>query len=182
MRGRWRGKAPERGFTMELGGGVTGDNPDLLLAVAFDASERPLGFLRLTPCFGEEPGWSLDLMQRDPDAPNGMTEFLIANAALALGERGFRRLSMNFAAWGRLFDSGARLTLPQRMLRKVAEVLNPYFQIKSLRDFNAKFDPRWVPRSIVVEDPAAMAKVGLLYASVEGFLNVPVIGRYLAPR
>lgn len=182
IRERWRGKAPERGFTMELGGGVTGDNPDLLLAVAFDASERPLGFLRLTPCFGEEPGWSLDLMQRDPDAPNGMTEYLIANAALALGERGFRRLSMNFAAWGRLFDSGARLTLPQRMLKKIAEVLNPYFQIKSLRDFNAKFDPRWVPRSIVVEDPAAMPKVGLLYASVEGFLNVPVISRYLAPR
>ena len=89
---------------------------------------------------------------------------------------------MNFAAWGRLFDSGARLTLPQRMLRKLAEVLNPYFQIKSLRDFNAKFDPDWVPRSIVVEDPAAMPKVGLLYASIEGFLNVPVIGRYLAPR
>jgi lysyl-tRNA synthetase, class II len=182
IRARWRGKAPERGFTMELGGGGTGDNPDLLLAVAYDASERPLGFLRLTPCFGDDPGWSLDLMQRDPDAPNGMTEFLIANAALALGERGFTRLSMNFAAWGRLFDSGARLTLPQRMLKKLAEVLNPYFQIKSLRDFNAKFDPEWVPRSIVVEDPAAMAKVGLLYASVEGFLDVPVLGRYLAPR
>jgi lysyl-tRNA synthetase, class II len=182
IRERWRGKAPERGFTMELGGGVRGDNPDLLLAVAYDASERPLGFLRLTPCFGDDPGWSLDLMQRDPNAPNGMTEFLIANAALALGERGFQRLSMNFAAWGRLFDSGARLTVPQRMLKKVAEVLNPYFQIKSLRDFNAKFDPEWVPRSIVVEDPAAMPKVGLLYASVEGFLDVPVIGRYLAPR
>jgi lysyl-tRNA synthetase len=182
IRERWRGKAPERGFTMELGGGVRGDNPDLLLAIAYDASDRPLGFLRLTPCFGDDPGWSLDLMQRDPDAPNGMTEYLIANTALALGERGFGRLSMNFAAWGRLFDSGAHLTLPQRMLRKLAEVLNPYFQIKSLRDFNAKFDPEWVPRSIVVEDPAAMPKVGLLYASIEGFLNLPVIGRYLAPR
>ena len=150
--------------------------------VAFDGDERPVAFLRLVPCFGEEPGYSLDLMQRDPSAVNGVTEYLIANAALALGERGYRRLSMNFAAWGRLFDSGARLTLPQRMLKKLAEVLNPYFQIKSLRDFNAKFDPEWVPRSIVVEDPAAMAKVGLLYASVEGFLDVPVLGRYLAPR
>ena len=28
-------------------------------------------------------------MRRDPDAPNGMTEFLIANTALALDERGF---------------------------------------------------------------------------------------------
>jgi lysyl-tRNA synthetase class 2 len=182
IRERWRGKAPERGFTMELGGGVRGENPDFLLAVALDSEERPFGFLRLVPCFGPDPGWSLDLMQRDPDAPNGMTEFLIANAALALGERGFRRLSMNFAAWGRLFDAGAELSLGQRIARKLAEVLNPYFQIKSLRDFNAKFDPRWAPRSIMVEDVGSMPTVGLLYASVEGFLNLPFVGRRLEPR
>jgi lysyl-tRNA synthetase, class II len=177
IRERWRGKAPERGFTMELGGGVRGQNPDFLLAVAFQAeSERPDGFLRLVPCYGDEPGWSLDLMQRDPDAPNGMTEFLIANTALALGERGFTKLSMNFAAWGRLFDAGAELKLSQRALKRVAELLNPYFQIKSLRDFNAKFDPRWVPRAIVIEDVAQMPKVGLLYASVEGFVNLPLVG------
>ena len=68
------------------------------------------------------------------------------------------------------------------MLKKIAEVLNPFFQIESLRDFNEKFEPEWLPRSIVVEDPAAMPKVGLLYASVEGFLNVPVVGRYLVPQ
>jgi lysyl-tRNA synthetase, class II len=182
IRERWRGKAPERGFTMELGGGVRGENPDFLLAVAFDSEEHPLGFLRLVPCFGPDPGWSLDLMQRDPEAPNGMTEFLIANAALALGERGFTRLSMNFAAWGRLFDTGAELSLGQRIAKKIAEVLNPYFQIKSLRDFNAKFDPRWAPRSIMVEDVGSMPTVGLLYASVEGFLNLPLVGGRLEPR
>ena len=182
IRERWRGKAPERGFTMELGGGVRGENPDFLLAVAFDSEEHPLGFLRLVPCFGADPGWSLDLMQRDPEAPNGITEFLIANAALALGERGFTRLSMNFAAWGRLFDTGAELSLGQRIAKKIAEVLNPYFQIKSLRDFNAKFDPRWAPRSIMVEDVGSMPTVGLLYASVEGFLNLPLVGGRLEPR
>jgi lysyl-tRNA synthetase len=183
IRERWRGKAPERGFTMELGGGVRGENPDFLLAVAFESeSETPVGFLRLVPCYGDDPGWSLDLMQRNPDAPNGMTEFLIANAALALGERGFRKLSMNFAAWGRLFDAGARLTVRQQVLKKMAEVLNPYFQIKSLRDFNAKFNPRWVPRAIVVEEVAQMPKVGLLYASVEGFVNLPVVGKRLEAR
>jgi lysyl-tRNA synthetase len=183
IRERWRGKAPERGFTMELGGGVRGENPDFLLAVAFESeSERPIGFLRLVPCYGQDPGWSLDLMQRDPEAPNGMTEFLIANAALALGERGFRKLSMNFAAWGRLFDAGARLTPSQRVLKKAAEVLNPYFQIKSLRDFNQKFNPHWVPRAIVVEEVAQMPKVGLLYASVEGFVNLPVVGKRLEAR
>jgi lysylphosphatidylglycerol synthetase-like protein (DUF2156 family) len=121
-------------------------------------------------------------MQRNPDSANGLTEFMIANAALALGERGFGRFSMNFAAWGRLFDSEVERTPAQRALAVFARVLNPFFQIKSLRDFNAKFDPEWLPRSIVVEDPAAMPKVGVLYASVEGFLNLPVVGRYLVPR
>jgi len=181
IRERWRGKAPERGFTMELGGGVCGTDPDLLLAVAFDADERPVAFLRLVPCFGNDPGYSRDLMQRELHAVNGITDFLIANTALALGERGFHRLSMNFAAWGRLFDTTARLSLSERAQKRVAEVLNPYFQIKSLRDFNAKFDPQWLPRSIVIESPAAMPKVGILYASVEGFLSVPVVGRYLVP-
>src|SRR5256885_11295876 len=120
-------------------------------------------------------------MQRAPDAANGLTEFLIANTALALGERGFRRLSMNFAAWGRLFDATARLSPAQRLLAVFARVLNPFFQIKSLRDFNEKFDPEWLSRSIVVEDPAAVPTVGLLYASVEGFLNLPLVGRYLVP-
>jgi lysylphosphatidylglycerol synthetase-like protein (DUF2156 family) len=170
---------------MELGGGVRGENPDFLLAVAFESdSERPDGFLRLVPCYGPEPGWSLDLMQRDPDAPNGMTEYLIANTALALGERGFTKLSMNFAAWGRLFDAGARLTAGQRVQKRVAEVLNPYFQIKSLRDFNSKFDPHWVPRAIVIEEVSQMPKVGLLYASVEGFvnLNLPGMARHAPAR
>jgi lysyl-tRNA synthetase, class II len=181
IRERWRGKAPERGFTMELGGGVRGANPDLLLAVACDGDEQPVAFLRLVPCFGDAPGYSLDLMQRDPDAVNGVTEFLIANAALALGERGFVRLSMNFAAWGRLFDERAKLSLAERAQRSIAKALNPFFQIESLRDFNAKFDPEWLPRAIVVSSPASMPKVGLLYASVEGFVNVPLIGRYLVP-
>lgn len=33
----------------------------------------------------------------------------------------------------------------------------------------------------MIDDPAAMPKVGLLYASVEGFLDLPVVGRYLVP-
>lgn len=181
IRRRWRGDAPERGFTMELGRDVKGENPDFLLAVAFGADRKPLGFLRLVPCFGEDPGWSLDLMQRDPDAPNGMTEYLIANSALALGRQGFRRLSMNFAAWGRLFDDSTRLTLPQKALRKMTSVLNPFFQIESLRNFNAKFDPEWWPRSIVIEEIESAPKVSLLYATSEGFLSIPLIGDKLIP-
>jgi lysylphosphatidylglycerol synthetase-like protein (DUF2156 family) len=93
--------------------------------------------------------------------------------ATELGARGFRRLSLNFATWGRLFADGAALNPAQRIQRRIGQLLSPYFQITSLRDFNAKFDPQWVPRTIVVEDLGSIPRVGLLYAAVEGFVRLP---------
>ena len=178
---RWRGDAEERGFTMESDREVEGLDEDKLLALCRDKSGRAVGFLRLVPSYGADPGYSLDLMRREPDAPNGLTEFLISESSLALGRQGFDRLSMNFAAWGRLFGEGGDLSVSDRMLRSLARGLDPFFQVKSLRDFNQKFRPEWLPRSIVIEDPAAMPKVGMLYASVEGFLDLPLVGRFLRP-
>ncbi len=177
----WRGKEPERGFTMTTSREVEGTEADLLLAIAFDGDDRPDGFLRLVPCYGADPGYSLDLMRRRPASENGITEYLLARTAIELGEHGFRRLSMNFAAWGRLFAEDAQLGWRARGQRWIATRLNPYFQIKSLRDFNAKFNPEWVGRSIVIDEPGQMPRVGVLYASVEGFIKIPVVGRYLVP-
>jgi lysyl-tRNA synthetase, class II len=178
----WRKGAPERGFTMELGEDVEGTNPDFVLAVARDRdSERVEGFLRFVPVYGDEPGYSLDLMRRRPTSTNGMTEFLIARAAQALGARGFKRLSLNFAAWGRLLDSAEDAGLSARLQRLMAKGLNPFFQIQSLRDFNQKFGPEWVPRSVVIDDASDLPRIAMLYASVEGFLEVPVLSHVLEP-
>jgi len=178
----WRKGAPERGFTMELGEDVEGTNPDFVIAVAREQKGgRVAGFLRFVPVYGEEPGYSLDLMRRRPDSANGLTEYLIAEAALALGARGFKRLSLNFAAWGRLLDSAASDGLSGRVQRLMAKGLNPFFQIQSLRDFNQKFGPEWVPRSVVIDDVSDLPRVAMLYASVEGFLEVPVLSRALEP-
>jgi lysyl-tRNA synthetase class 2 len=178
----WRKGAPERGFTMELGEDVEGTNPDFVLAIARDrASERVEGFLRFVPVYGAEPGYSLDLMRRRPTSTNGMTEFLIARAAQALGARGFKRLSLNFAAWGRLLDSAEDAGLSGRLQRLMAKGLNPFFQIQSLRDFNQKFGPEWVPRSVVIDDASDLPRIAMLYAGVEGFLEVPVLSKVLEP-
>jgi lysyl-tRNA synthetase class 2 len=178
----WRQGAPERGFTMELGEDVAGELHDFVLAVARGKDGTPAGFLRFVPAYSaDEPGYSLDLMRRRPDSVNGMTEYLIANAAIALGEQGVKRLSLNFAAWGRLLDSASGAGFWGRVQRGVARGLNPFFQIQSLRDFNQKFDPEWLPRSMVVDDLGDLPKVALLYASVEGFLELPVVGKLLVP-
>jgi lysyl-tRNA synthetase len=177
----WRDGSPERGFTMELGEEVEGVQHDFVIAIAREKGDRVAGFLRFVPVYGAEPGYSLDLMRRRPDSANGLTEYLISEAALALGARGFKRLSLNFAAWGRLLDSAEDAGLSGKLQRLMAKGLNPFFQIQSLRDFNQKFDPEWVPRSIVLDDVSDLPRVAMLYASVEGFLDVPVLSRVLEP-
>ena len=181
---RWRGKHPERGFTMSLSQDVRGPgaDPGFLLCVAEDAEGRPGGFLRLVPAYGPSFGYTLDLMRHDPDAPNGMTEFLIASTATALGARGVARLSMNFAMWGRLFADDVPFTPAQRAARWAVGALNPFFQIKSLHDFNAKFDPEWLPRVLAYRRRADLPRVGLRYAGAEGFLALPGLGELLVPR
>ncbi len=178
---QWRHGAPERGFTMELGQDVEGAEPDFAIALTRERSGRVAGFLRFVPVYGDKPGYSLDLMRRRPDCANGITEYLIARSALALGARGFHRLSLNFAAWGRLLDSAEDAGVSGRLQRLMAKGLNPFFQVQSLRDFNQKFGPEWVPRSVVIDDVSDLPRVALLYASVEGFLEVPFIGAVLEP-
>jgi lysylphosphatidylglycerol synthetase-like protein (DUF2156 family) len=103
-----------------------------------------------------------------------------AETALALQAQGAHRLSMNFATWGRLWQDDHELSPGLRVFRWFVKLLNPHFQIKSLYDFNEKFDPEWLPRSIVVTSPASMARVGVLFGGVEG-LDLPVVGRYFVP-
>lgn len=181
---QWRGKAPERGFTMSLSQDIegAGRNPEFLLCVALDENGAPGGFLRIVPAYGDDFGYTLDLMRHLPDAPNGMTEYLIAQTALALGQEGISRLSMNFAMWGKLFEKDVHYTLSQKMARRVVDVMNPFFQIKSLHDFNAKFSPRWLSRALVYQEPTDLPRVGLLYAGAEGFLAIPGIGELLVPK
>ncbi len=181
---QWRGKAPERGFTMSLSRDVEGNgaNPEFLLCVARDEKGVPGGFLRIVPAYGADFGYTLDLMRHRPDAPNGMTEFLIARTAVALGAEDISRLSMNFAMWGRLYEKDVSYSLSQRLAKRMVDVMNPFFQIKSLHDFNAKFAPMWLSRSLVFEEPPDLPRVGLLYAGAEGFLALPGIGELFVPK
>ena len=181
---QWRGKAPERGFTMSLSQDIegAGRNRDFLVCVAIDESGRPGGFLRLVPAYGEDFGYTLDLMRHRPDAPNGMTEYLISQTALSLAPHGIGRLSMNFAMWGRLYQDDVQYTISQRLAKRAVDLMNPFFQIKSLHDFNAKFSPVWLSRVLIYQEPTDLPRVGLLYAGAEGFLAIPGIGELFVPK
>ena len=171
----WRGRAPERGFTMALGE-PRFDDPDCLTVVARDGDGQAQGYLHLVPCYGSRPGVSLDQMRRRPDTPNGLTEWMVARATEELGRRGMARFSLNFAFLGGLFRGGPDLSPLQRLEVGFARRLNPYFQIESLHHFNAKFFPEWHPRYIYYEAPLSFPRVALAYLEAEAFLRLPLIG------
>ncbi len=54
-------------------------------------------------------GLSLDLMRRDPDADNGVVEFMVAGMVGAARGFGVRRLSLNFAVLRSVFSGAEQL-------------------------------------------------------------------------
>ena len=183
----WRGRAPDRGFTMALGREPSPHDPDCVTVVAVDPEGTAQGYLHLVPCYGTLPGYSLDQMRRRRETPNGLSEWMVARTTQELGRRGVVRFSLNFAFLGALFREETPLTFLQRLEVAVARRLNPFFQIESLQWFNAKFSPMWSPRYIYSEPPLSFPRVALAYLESEAFLRLPLIGarsrlRGLAPR
>jgi lysylphosphatidylglycerol synthetase-like protein (DUF2156 family) len=172
----WRGRAPERGFTMALGRTPSPTDPDALTVIARDPLGKAQGYLHLVPCYGESRGYSLDQMRRRPETPNGMTEWMVAGTTLELGERDVERFSLNFAFLSRLFDRSVNLSVFQRLELAIAKALNPFFQIETLRDFNAKFFPEWQPRNVYYESTISIPRVALAYLEAEAFLRLPLMG------
>jgi len=166
---RGRQGAPERGFSMAMDS-ISRHSEETLAVLARDAEGRIRGVLHFVPCYGR-PAVSLSFMRRDPDTPNGLTEFLVARAAELLRERGVRELSLNFATFARWMHAPA--AWHERLLGRLVALGNPFFQIESLYRFNAKFFPRWEPRYLVYQGVLGLPRVSLAAAWAEGQLPKP---------
>jgi lysyl-tRNA synthetase class 2 len=168
----WRGSEPERGFSMAI------DDlhiPGTVLALAEDGDGRLGGFLHLAPSLqaGGGGSWSLSAMRRRPDAPNGLTEFLVVETLAWARETGAGELSLNFCALTD-FLSPERVTTPaQRAVRRGILLADNVFQLERLYAFNRKFFPEWRPRYICVERITDLPAVGLAYLHAESLLVPP---------
>jgi lysyl-tRNA synthetase, class II len=162
--------APERGFSMAMDtiGGQAGR--DTMVVIARDDQAAIRGVLHFVPCYGRD-AVSLSFMRRDPDTPNGLTEFLVARAAELLRDRGLNEMSLNFAAFAKWMHSPSGWL--ERTLGRIVALGNPFFQIESLYRFNAKFFPRWEPRYLVYEGTLGLARAGIAAMWAEGQLPKP---------
>ena len=166
---QWRGNQPERGFSMAIDDLYV---PGTVFAVAEADDGAVGGFLHLapTPAGG---GWSLSTMRRAPDAPNGLTEFLIVETLAWAKEEGATELSLNFCALTDLISPDRATTLPRRAVRRGLLAADSVFQLERLYSFNRKFFPEWRPRYLCVEKLSDLPLVGLAYLHVEQLLVPP---------
>jgi len=171
--------APERGFSMAMDSLQGEHDHETLVVLARDETDTIRGVLHFVPCYGRA-AVSLSFMRRDPDTPNGLTEFLVVRAIELLRERGIDELSLNFAAFAKWMHSPEKRL--ERLLGKLIALGNPFFQIESLYRFNAKFFPRWEPRFLVYEGTFGLPRAGIAAMWAEGQLPKPRIRRAPAAR
>ncbi|GIL26330.1 bifunctional lysylphosphatidylglycerol synthetase/lysine--tRNA ligase LysX [Actinocatenispora comari] len=175
----WRDTESERGFSMALS--RLGDPADgrcvLVEAMAPDGS--PAALLSFVP-WGRH-GLSLDLMRRDPDADNGLMEFMVAGVVAAAAGLSVSRISLNFAVFRAAFEEGARIGAGPilRLWRKLLLFFSRWWQIESLYRSNVKYRPVWLPRYLCFGDTRDVARVGLASAMAEGFVTVPRLSALL---
>ncbi|WP_267241906.1 bifunctional lysylphosphatidylglycerol synthetase/lysine--tRNA ligase LysX [Streptomyces sp. PR69] len=169
----WRDTEAERGFSMALDRLGDPADGDCLLVEAFDRDGGLIALLSFVP-WGPD-GISLDLMRRDPRAPNGIMEFMVAELCGHARKMGIQRISLNFAVFRSAFEEGARIGAGPvlRLWRRLLLFLSRWWQLEALYRSNVKYQPEWYPRFLCYGDAGSLARVALASGIAEGFVSVP---------
>jgi lysylphosphatidylglycerol synthetase-like protein (DUF2156 family) len=169
----------ERGFSMMLGRLFDTRDTGLLLTLVEGPDGAPAAMCQFVPSTAIG-GYSLDLMRRDPgEHPNGLLDFALCSTIAHLKEMGMKGLSLNFAALRSILDGESGDGVTQRVERWALRRLSGVLQIETLWRFNAKYEPKWLPRYIVFDSAEQFVPVAVQIMRAESLTEVPVIGRLL---
>jgi lysyl-tRNA synthetase class 2 len=161
----------EQGFSMTSGPIPSpSDQAHAVLAGVIrrdDGTAHLLGFISLAPV-PAGCGLSLDHMRRRPEAPNGLMEALIIRAAEHFRDQGYATLSLNFAVLSdKECPEGEGTAI--RAARSVVFEGVRYLPMRSLYQFNKKFEPCWSCRYLVYGGPASL--LSAVYATIRAELS-----------
>ena len=170
----------ERGFSMMLGRLFDPKDKGLLFTVVYDPGGQPVAACQFvpSPAIG---GYSLDLMRRDPgDHPNGLIDYALCSTIKHLRDQGVRGVSLNFSAFRSVLDGERGEGTFTRVERWTLKRLSGILPIESLWSFNAKYQPKWLPRYLVYPEVESFVPVVAATLRAESITELPVIGRFLA--
>ncbi len=149
--------------------------PRLVTAVAITSSGSACAFVTFTPIYGipteqsegQGGGWSLDLMRRNPDAPPGVMDLLLARAIERFRASGASVVSLGLAAWA---DSKGEITSGQQQLASfVTTRLGLFESQRTLFSFKQKFNPCWESRYLVTNTSLALPKIAFAVLQLRNY-------------
>ncbi len=149
---------PEMRFTLGGLDELADDEVRCLLAV--DADRTVHAVTSWLPVYrdGQTIGWTLDVMRRRAGSGNGITEFLIASAALRFKAEGAAFASLSAAPLARRAANPPQTGL-ERLLDRVAHTLEPVYGFGSLLAFKLKFQPVCRPLYLLYPDPTTLPAI-----------------------
>ncbi|PFG39354.1 lysyl-tRNA synthetase class 2 [Georgenia soli] len=167
----------ERGFSMTLSRLLDPDDADVLVSVVRDPHGLPVAFAQWVPA-PHLPGWSLDVMRRSraDGLPNGVMDFLVVETILHARDHGAGAVGLNFVVLRRGLEERPGGAVDRAGHRGLLW-MSGRAQIESLRQFDEKYAPRWVPRYAALGAIDLVAAQGVAMAGAEGLAEIPLLGR-----
>jgi lysyl-tRNA synthetase class 2 len=152
----WLGGRRVRGFSMNLDRMLT-VRRDVLVAVARGGTGEAVAFARFAVC-ADGRTLTLDVAPRRRDAPNGVVERLIVEVVEHARTIGAREVSLNFAAFRRVFEADGWLA---RLVSGLAHATDRWVELRPLYRFCAKFHPTWRARHLMLRSWWSLGPVGV---------------------
>jgi lysyl-tRNA synthetase class 2 len=109
-------------------------------------------------------------MRRDTGVPGGVNEHMIVDIVEWGRAHGVLEVSLNFAAFRNMLEKGADMGKLEALAAWIIKRLPSYIQIDTLRRFNKKFRPRWVPRYAIYRSAVDIAALGIAALNAEAML------------
>jgi phosphatidylglycerol lysyltransferase len=138
----------EWGFTLGKFANCLDDARDVFAAIE-PGSDRAYGFVTWRS-YDDGNARVLDLMRRQPDAPNPTMDLLIVESLTRFAATGVRQVSLG--------------AVPRSMGRAA----DHFYPTATLRRYKSKFGPKWAPRYLITPSrrltPAALAAVARAYS------------------
>lgn len=167
---RWR-IGDERGFSMALGRLGDPRDPRILVVTAHDATGIVRSLLTFVP-WGRR-GISLDFMRRSPDALSGVNELMMTELLQNAANFAIDRVSLNFAMFRSAFAVSERLGASplQRLNYRLLMFASRWWQLHSLYESNAKYNPVWKRRLLCYSSAQQLTRTLIACGRAEGFLS-----------
>ena len=163
----------ERGFSMSLDRMFAPQESDQLIVTARGKDGQLQCLLTFVP-WGQR-AVSLNLMRRAESAVNGVVEAMVLTLLQQGSEKGIERFSLNFAMFREIFVEGEAVdaTINDRVKRALFVKASRFWQLESLYESNARYNPKWLPRYFCFSSdplvPLSLIAAGML----EGFVLAP---------